>query len=130
MQNMLSGKRVLITQTSEFMGPAFCEVFAEQGAVVIKSEHELSTPENAGITVHEAGDVDVMVANLSMMAPGTPAAEVEDSEWREVFAALVDPLPRLIKAAVPMMRKWRMCSSAADCFVGQVFPVCGGWVAR
>ncbi|NTV59537.1 MAG: short-chain dehydrogenase, partial [Deltaproteobacteria bacterium] len=23
-----------------------------------------------------------------------------------------------------------LCSSAADCFVGQVFPVCGGWVAR
>ena len=23
-----------------------------------------------------------------------------------------------------------LCSDAADCFVGQVFPVCGGWVAR
>jgi len=23
-----------------------------------------------------------------------------------------------------------LCSSAADCFVGQVFPVCGGWVTR
>ena len=22
------------------------------------------------------------------------------------------------------------CSDAADCFVGQVFPVCGGWVPR
>lgn len=226
MQNMLSGKRVLVTQASEFMGLAFCEVFAEQGAVVIKSERELSTPENAGITVHEAGDVDVLVANLSMMAPGTPAADVDDTEWREVFAALVDPLPRLIKAAVPMMSKRGggkilvvgsasalrgmkrastysaargaqvayvqavgvelaplniqvniiaqnfvdnptyfpekiqanpkfqdrlarevplgrlvsaredamfaayLCSSAADCFVGQVFPVCGGWVAR
>ena len=24
----------------------------------------------------------------------------------------------------------KVCSTAADCFVGQVFPVCGGWVAR
>lgn len=23
-----------------------------------------------------------------------------------------------------------LCSDAAACFVGQVFPVCGGWVAR
>ena len=23
-----------------------------------------------------------------------------------------------------------LCSGAADCFVGQVFPVCGGWVQR
>ena len=23
-----------------------------------------------------------------------------------------------------------LCSGAADCFVGQVFPVCGGWVGR
>lgn len=226
MQNMLTGKRILVTQATEFMGPAFCEVFAEQGAEVIRSERELSTPENAGITVREAGDVDVLVANLAMMAPGTPAAEVSEAEWRDVFAALVDPLPRLITAAVPMMTnrgggkilvvgsasalrgmkrastysaargaqvayvqavgvelaplniqvniiaqnfvdnptyfpaeiqsnpKFQdrlkrevplgrlvsaredalfaayLCTSAADCFVGQVFPVCGGWVAR
>ena len=23
-----------------------------------------------------------------------------------------------------------LCSDAASCFVGQVFPVCGGWVTR
>jgi 2-keto-3-deoxy-L-fuconate dehydrogenase len=226
MENTLTGKRVLITQASEFMGPAFCEVFAEQGAVLIKSELELSTPGNVDVMMREAGDVDIVVANLSMLAPGTPAPDVGEAEWREVFAALVDPLPRLIKAAVPMMSKRGggkilvvgsasalrgmkrastysaargaqvayvqavgvelaplniqvnaiaqnfvdnptyfpaelqanpkfqdrlargvplrrlvsaredamfaayLCSSAADCFVGQVFPVCGGWVAR
>lgn len=226
MNNMLTGKRVLVTQATAFMGPAFCEVFAEQGAIVIQSEQELSTPGNAQITVQEAGEFDVLVANLSMMAPATPAAEVAEAEWRDVFAALVDPLPGLIRAAVPMMTRRGggkilvvgsasalrgmkrtstysaargaqvayvqavgvelaplniqvnaiaqnfvdnptyfpaeiqanpkfqarlsrevplgrlvsaredalfaayLCSSAADCFVGQVFPVCGGWVAR
>lgn len=226
MENMLTGKRVLITQAAEFMGPAFCEVFAEQGAIVIPAERELSTPGNAELTVREAGEFDVLIANLSMPAPGTPAAEVAEAEWRDVFAALVDPLPGLIRAAVPMMTKrgggkflvigsaaaFRgmkrtstysaargaqvayvqavgvelaplniqvnaiaqnfvdnptyfppevqanpkfqarlarevplgrlvsaredamfaayLCSSAADCFVGQVFPLCGGWVAR
>lgn len=226
MNNMLTGKRVLVTQATEFMGPAFCDVFAEQGAMVIQSERALSTPGNAQTTVQEAGEFDVLVANLAMMAPATPAAEVEEAEWRQVFAALVEPLPALVRAAVPMMTKRGggkilvvgsasalrgmkrastysaargaqvayvqavgvelaplniqvnaiaqnfvdnptyfpaqvqtnpkfqarlarevplgrlvsaredalfaayLCSSAADCFVGQVFPVCGGWVAR
>lgn len=226
MNNMLAGKRVLVTQATEFMGPAFCEVFVEQGAVVIQSDRELSTPGNAQIAVQEAGEFDVLVANLSMLAPSTPVADVEETEWRDVFAALVDPLPGLVRAAVPMMNKRGagkilvvgsasalrgmkrtstysaargaqlayvqavgvelaplniqvnaiaqnfvdnptyfpaevqanpkfqarlarevplgrlvsaredalfaayLCSSAADCFVGQVFPVCGGWVAR
>jgi len=226
MENTLKGKRLLITQASEFMGPAFCEVFAEQGAELVKSELELSTPGNVELMMREAGELDVLVANLSMLAPSTPAPDVEETEWRNVFAALVDPLPGLVRAAVPMMRargsgkilvvgsasalrgmkrastysaargaqvayvqavgvelaplniqvnaiaqnfvdnptyfpeelqanpKFQdrlarevplqrlvsaredamfaayLCSSAADCFVGQVFPVCGGWVAR
>ena len=35
MQNALVGKRVLVTQAAEFMGPALCQVFAEQGAAVL-----------------------------------------------------------------------------------------------
>ena len=38
MNQMLAGRTVLITQAAQFMGPALCEVFAEQGAVVIASE--------------------------------------------------------------------------------------------
>ena len=226
MQNALVGKRVLVTQASEFMGPILCDVFSEQGAHVVRSAVPLSALEAAGEVIEQAGPVDVLVANLSFLAPSTPAIEVDETEWREVFAALVDPLPRLVKAVVPGMisrgagkilvigsasalrgmkrastysaargaqlayvqavgtelaaqkiqvnaiaqnfvdnptyfppevqanprfqeRLLRevplgrmvgaredalfaayLCSSAADCFVGQTFPVCGGWVAR
>jgi len=226
MQNALSGKRVLVTQASEFMGPVLCEVLAEQGATVVASTDALSNPEAAERVVLAAGSVDVVVANLAFTAPTTPATEVSDGEWRQVFAALVDPLPRLVRAAAPAMVARRsgkilvigsasalrgmkrassysaargaqlayvqavgvelaphhvqvnaiaqnfvdnptyfpaevqanprfqerlarevplgrlvaaredaqfaayLCSPAADCFVGQVFPVCGGWVAR
>ena len=226
MQNALVGKRVLITQATEFMGPILCDVFSEQGAHVVRSAVPLSALEAAGEVIEQAGPVDVLVANLSFLAPTTPAIEVDETEWREVFAALVDPLPRLVKAVVPGMisrgagkilvigsasalrgmkrastysaargaqlayvqavgtelaaqkiqvnaiaqnfvdnptyfppevqanprfqeRLLRevplgrlvgaredalfaayLCSSAADCFVGQTFPVCGGWVAR
>ena len=226
MQNALVGRRVLITQATEFMGPALCEVFAEQGAQVVASAEELVDPDAAARVVRAAGDIDVLVVNLALKAPTTPALEVTDHEWRQAFAVLVDPLPRLVAAAAPAMVARRagkilvmgsasalrgmkrastysaargaqlayvqavgvelaphnvqvnaiaqnfvdnptyfppevqanprfqerlarevplgrlvgaredasfaayLCSSAADCFVGQVFPVCGGWVAR
>jgi 2-keto-3-deoxy-L-fuconate dehydrogenase len=225
-QLALSAKRILVTQADDFMGPAFCDVFVEQGAEVIRDTRELASPGAAEAAVRDAGPIDVLVANLSIRAPSTPAVEVDAAEWRSVFAALVDPLPRLVAAAVPVLtargggkilvigsasalrgmkrastysaargaqlayvqsvgvelaplkiqvnaiaqnfvdnptyfppevqanprfqeRLARevplgrlvaaredalfaayLCSPAADCFVGQVFPVCGGWVAR
>jgi len=225
-QNALAGKRVLVTQSGEFMGPVLCEVFDEQGATVIASQEALSEPGAAERVVRAAGAFDVLVANLAHLAPSTPAPEVGDDEWRQVFAALVDPLPRLVGAAAPAMLRRRsgkilvigsaaalrgmkrastysaargaqlayvqavgvefaphgvqvnaiaqnfvenptyfpaevqanprfqerlarevplgrlvaaredamfaayLCSSSADCFVGQVFPVSGGWAVR
>jgi len=40
------------------------------------------------------------------------------------------PLGRLVRAREDALFAAYLCSSAADCFVGQVFPVCGGWVTR
>lgn len=226
MKNLLCNKRVLVTQATEFMGPVLCEVFAEQGAEVVSSSEDLVDPGAAARIVRDAGHIDVLVANLALTAPSTPVVDVTEAEWRQVFAALVDPLQRLVGAASPDMIKRRsgkilligsasalrgmkrastysaargaqlayvqavgvelaahnvqvnaiaqnfvdnptyfpaevqanprfqervarevplgrlvsaredaqfaayLCSSAADCFVGQVFPVCGGWVAR
>lgn len=227
MHNALVDKRVLITQATEFMGPVLCDVFAEQGADVIANADDLVEPNAAARVVGDAGPIDVLVANLALKAPTTPAIEVTESEWRHVFAALVDPLPRLVSAVLPNMMSRRsgkvlvigsasalrgmkrtstyysaargaqlayvqavgvelaphhvqinaiaqnfvdnptyfppeiqahprfqerlarevplgrlvsaredaqfaayLCSNAADCFVGQVFPVCGGWVGR
>ena len=40
------------------------------------------------------------------------------------------PLGRLVTAREDAEFAAYLCSEAANCFVGQVFPVCGGWVAR
>lgn len=103
MQQALSGKRVLVTQAGEFMGPALCEVFAEQGATVVASHEAFATAADAERVVRDAGRIDVLLANLSIEAPGTEAVDVNDTEWRRVFAALVDPLPWLVRAAAPAM---------------------------
>ena len=226
MQPTLEGKRILVTQADTFMGPAICEALKAQGAAVIEHIGILTDPEAPGKMVAEAGKLDVLVANLAVSAPTTPAAEVTDREWDEVFQALVHPLPRLVRAVMPQMvarssgkiivigsasalRGMRrtstysaargaqiayvqalgvevarhniqvnavaqnfvdnpsyfpeaiqanpkfkdrlrrevplgrlvaasedaafvtyLCSEAANCFVGQIFPVCGGWIAR
>lgn len=85
------------------MGPALCEAFAARGATVIASTDSLVDPTAPLAIVEAAGRVDVLVANLAIPAPTTPALEVDEDEWRAVFAALVDPLPRLCRAVLPQM---------------------------
>lgn len=224
--NTLRDRRVLITQADTFMGPALCEVFAGHGALVTADTDPLVDPGAPAAVVSAAGGVDVLIANLGVPAPDSAATDVSDLEWRDTFARLVDPLPRLFRAALPQMIERRrgkilvmgsasalrgmkrlstysaargaqlayvqavgvevavhnvqvnaiaqnfvdnptyfppevranprfqerlkrevplgrlvaaredaefaayLCSDAAGCFVGQVFPVCGGWVTR
>lgn len=226
MNQILLGKRILVTQATSFMGPTLCEVLTQHGALVIANTDPLTEVGAIEAMVNTAGVVDVLVANLAVSAPTSLAVEASDAEWRDVFAALVDPLPRLFRAALPPMIERRagkilvigsasalrgmkrsstysaargaqlayvqsvgievaphnvqvnaiaqnfvenptyfpaevqanprfqerlkrevplgrlvsaredaafaayLCSEAANCFVGQVFPVCGGWVAR
>ena len=103
MSTTLFGKRILVTQSDEFMGPVICEVLAEHGAKVVASRIALSSPRAAEDLIASAGPLDVLIANLAHPAPSTPAPEVTDDEWRQTFAALVDPLPRLVRAVAPQM---------------------------
>lgn len=99
MNDALAGKRILVTQAAEFMGPALCRVFAAQGGTIVASTDDLVPPAAPEAIVRAAGPIDVLVANLALAAPSTSAVDADDDEWRRVFAALVDPLPRLVRAA-------------------------------
>lgn len=103
----LAGKRALITQADSFMGPILCEVFADQGATVIADAQPLTDPDRPAALVADALPIDILVANLALPAPSTPAHDVSEAEWRDTFAALVDPLPRLVRAVLPHMRDRR-----------------------
>ncbi len=102
-QTLLEDKRVLVTHADAFMGPTLCEVLAAHGATVLANTDALRDPLAPAAIVAGAGRIDVLVANLALPAPGTRATEVSEDEWREVFGALVDPLPRLVKAVLPGM---------------------------
>jgi 2-keto-3-deoxy-L-fuconate dehydrogenase len=101
----LSNYRILVTQAHDFMGPALCEVLAECGAEVIADARVLAEPEAAQAVVDAAGEIDAIVINLATEAPATPLLQVDEAEWRHVFRIMVDPLPRLVRAAVPGMKR-------------------------
>lgn len=101
---MLAGKRILLTQADVFMGPVLREVLAAHGAEVIADTRSLA--DDADLPqrlVASAGQVDVLLAHLALPAPTTPVGEVGEEEWRAVFAHMVDPLPRLVRAVLPQM---------------------------
>lgn len=99
----LAGKRVLLTQADDFMGPAFSAAFREQGAEVIEDRRDLTVPEAAGDAVAEAGEIDVLVANLAAPADADYAVKISDERWNRLFDAMVHPLHRLVRAALPAM---------------------------
>jgi 2-keto-3-deoxy-L-fuconate dehydrogenase len=101
----VKGKRILVTQARDFMGPAICAFLAARGAEVIADLQVLRAPEAARAAVEKAGPLDALVVNLAMPAPSTRLGEVDEAEWREAFEIMVDPLPRLVRAALPGMRQ-------------------------
>lgn len=102
---ILQGKRVLVTHADVFMGPVLCEVFASHGATVIPSTDPLVSAEAPGAVVAASGHIDILLVNLAIPAPTTAVAEVSDEEWSDTFAALVHPMQRLFRAALPAMIK-------------------------
>jgi len=101
----LTHRRVLITQSGDFMGPALERVFGACGAMVTADPRVPGeAPDLAQRIVDDAGDIDVLIAHLAIPAPTTPVGDVDEHEWRQVFGHLVDPLPRLARAVLPGMR--------------------------
>ena len=100
----LAGKRVVITQADDYMGPATAAVFAEEGAVVTADTRDLTKPGTCEALIADAGHVDVLIANLaSANFSGTPASELSDENWATCFDMMVHPLHRLVRAVLPQM---------------------------
>lgn len=104
MAERLAGKRVLVTQANDFMGPATVEVFREEGAEVLVDTRDLRDAGACAAAVSEAGRVDVLVANLaSPNYGGTATTDLGDADWGTPFDMMVHPLHRLTRAVLPQM---------------------------
>ena len=106
MSKRLEGKRVLITQAEDYMGPATAELFAEEGAEVMTDNRDLTEPGACEALIRESGHVDVLIANLaSNNYSGTPVTELQDRHWERTFDIMVHPLHRLTRAVLPQMQE-------------------------
>jgi 2-keto-3-deoxy-L-fuconate dehydrogenase len=103
----LNGKRVVVTCADIYMGPAVSERFRELGAEVLTSESSLLDQVNVDSLLEEAGEVDILIANLA----GTPhiasVDEIEDDDWFTLCDRLLHPLMRLLRAFLPQMKARR-----------------------
>lgn len=111
-QPRLADKHVLVTQSSDYMGPATLELFAEHGARLTADDRDLVPPSAARDAVTAAvaaqGPIDVLIANLaSPNFSGTPVTELAEAAWQQCFDMMVHPLHRLCQAVLPSMLERR-----------------------
>jgi NAD(P)-dependent dehydrogenase (short-subunit alcohol dehydrogenase family) len=103
--NRLEGKRVVITQADDYMGPATAELFKAEGAHVIADSRDLTQAGACEALIEEAGEIDILIANLaSNNYSGTAVSELGDNAWAKAFDMMVHPLHRLTRAVVPQMQ--------------------------
>jgi 2-keto-3-deoxy-L-fuconate dehydrogenase len=101
MSDRLKNKRVLVTQSSAFMGPAVVELFSNEGAHVVADDRDLRAEGACQRAIEEAGELDVLVANLAHPPEPSPVEQIQDGEWHALFDSMVHPLMRLVRAVAP-----------------------------
>ncbi len=104
MGGRLAGKRVVVTQCDDYMGPATLELFRDEGAILFPDRRDLRGPDAANALIAEAGVVDVLIANLAATEHAyRPVLETDDALWDHMFDMMVHPLYRLCAAVLPQM---------------------------
>ena len=104
MTQRLLGKRVLVTQCQDYMGPPTVEIFRAEGAEVIADDRDLRVSGACQALVTECGQVDILVANLAGPTfSGIATAKLSDEDLSTAFELLVYPLHRLTRAVLPQM---------------------------
>jgi NAD(P)-dependent dehydrogenase (short-subunit alcohol dehydrogenase family) len=101
----IKGKRVLITQCNEFMGPALKETFEFYGADVYGDSQRLLSQTIVNNMVRNANDPDIVILNLVYPFRFGTHEDLDMLEWNLCFAHMVHPLPRIAKAILPYMLK-------------------------
>lgn len=91
---------------------------------------QLAYVQTLGVEVASHGvRVNAIAQNLVDNPTYFPPEVQADPRFQARLAREV-PLGRLVSADEDALFAAYLCSPAADCFVGQTFPVCGGWVMR
>ncbi len=104
MEKRLAGRRVLVTQSKDFMGPVTIDVFREHGAEVIADDGIPQNEAEAAAIVDAAGEIDVLIINFAAdPVGGKLAQDLTDELWAGPFDGMVHPMHRMVRAVLPQM---------------------------
>ncbi len=101
--NRLQNRKVLITQASDYMGPAIHRRFAGEGAEVIAIDGRVPFGRAFNDWAGDIGEIDILIANLAHDPCNGPLAEIDDGNWEALFETMVHPLMCLIRHFAPAM---------------------------
>ena len=103
MNDRLKNKQVLVTQASDYMGPAITQLFTAEGASVaaVDGYVPFDTSINEYAAPHQ--DVDIVIANLAFDPTNTSVADIADEGWQRLFDTMVHPLMALVRYFGPRM---------------------------
>lgn len=101
----LAGKRALVTDADQFMGPATVAHFETEGATVTEVTEVISDEETAMRIASENEDIDILVLNLAgSNHHGILVDELPDETFQDPFERMVFPLHRMVRAFAPKMK--------------------------
>jgi 2-keto-3-deoxy-L-fuconate dehydrogenase len=103
MPDRLKAKHVLITQSTDYMGPAINELFRNEGARVDARSGLVPTGPDFTDYVADLDDLDILVANLAYAPSSSPTADIQDVDWMGMFDTMVHPLMHLVRHFAPLM---------------------------
>jgi 2-keto-3-deoxy-L-fuconate dehydrogenase len=107
MTGRLEGKRVIVTDPTEYNGADIVALFREEGAEVFAESWDMTKPEMADQVVREVGHVDILIANLAYPHIYAPAHEKTDADLEYAMQRIMYPLHRLTRAVLPQMLERR-----------------------
>ena len=105
MSNRLENKKVLLTQSEDYMGPAINELFTTEGAFVNALAGNVPSDNSFIDFIKGNDDVDIVIANLAHNPCSAPVADINDEDWKMLFKVMVHPLMKLIRYYAPIMAK-------------------------
>lgn len=124
MKQRRAGKILVIGSASALRGMKRASTYsAARGA-------QLAYVQSLGVELAPAGIQVNAVAQNFVDNPTYFPPEVQAKPAFQERLRREVPLGRLVSAREDALFCAYLCSPAADCFVGQVFPLCGGWAVR
>ena len=101
----MSTRTALVTCCDRYMGNAIKKKFEELDIKVIAGPSLMHSEQDVNELVANAGDIDILVANLAEPPMTGPVQDIDNENWNLLFDSLVHPLMYLVRAVTPQMLK-------------------------